>query len=395
MLTSLKIENFRGLSNLQIEKLGRINLIVGKNNCGKSTLLEAIRIFAKGANPKILREIAASHGEKYSVGESNGEDNLFSEDQEILFQNYFSGREFGSNDKSIYIGNIESTRFVKIEHALYLDEFQEIEDVDGETLRRRKRTRIEKNDLFLLQTKAQQALIVSSSESDLQGWIELGESYYPRRNQSFWDRAVSDTPLSYLPTQFLSLDYLAQLWDQIVLTPYEESVKRALKIVEKNVEEIAFVQTKNNEIRTSRRLETTERTAKIKLKGMKQGISLNSMGDGMLRVLQLAITLFSARNGFLLIDEFENGLHWTVQERIWDFVFELSTELNIQVFATTHSSDAVKTFAAAANNHPQQGMLIKLAKPELSIESGEALAIVASLDEVSLLAAAQAEIELR
>lgn len=40
------------------------------------------------------------------------------------------------------------------------------------------------------------------------------------------------------------------------------------------------------------------------------------MGDGMLRVLQLALKLFAAKGGFLLIDEFENGLHYSVQEKV-------------------------------------------------------------------------------
>lgn len=396
MLSSLKIRNFRSLANLEVEKLGRVNLIVGKNNSGKSSLLEAIRIYAGRANPALLREIAISHGEKHERSPSKYAEQSYDVNEDIAFQAFFSGREIPQSiEDSIYIGNTEETSFVKIEHALYTDEYEEEVDADGDVLRRRKRMRIDKNDFFSLENQTEQALLVSSSEFEAQGWIELTSAPSNRRFQQPWGRISSDIPLSFVPTQFLSLDYLAQLWDRIVLTPHEESVKRALRIVESNVEEIAFIQNEPPESPYPRQSNRIERTAKIKLKGLKHGIPLNSMGDGMLRVLQLALTIFPARNGFLLIDEFENGLHWTVQEKIWRLIFELATELNIQVFATSHSNDAVKGFAVAANDHPQEGMLIRLAKNSNQNNQTEKYSIAVSVDEDSLLAAAEAEIDLR
>jgi AAA15 family ATPase/GTPase len=68
------------------------------------------------------------------------------------------------------------------------------------------------------------------------------------------------------------------------------------------------------------------------------------MGDGMNRILTIILALVNSDNGCLLIDEFENGLHYTVQENLWRIIFHLSKELNIQVFATTHSEDCIKGF---------------------------------------------------
>ena len=64
MLDSLKIKNFRALEDFEVSKLGRVNLIVGKNNSGKSSVLEALRIYARNASPDILDLIAISHDEK-------------------------------------------------------------------------------------------------------------------------------------------------------------------------------------------------------------------------------------------------------------------------------------------------------------------------------------------
>jgi AAA15 family ATPase/GTPase len=56
--------------------------------------------------------------------------------------------------------------------------------------------------------------------------------------------------------------------------------------------------------------------------------------------------MVNAQDGYLLIDEFENGLHYSVQEQVWEVVFTLAKSLNVQVFATTHSSDCIKAFGS-------------------------------------------------
>jgi AAA15 family ATPase/GTPase len=57
MLNSLYIKNFRLFKELTIEKLGRVNLIVGRNNSGKTCLLEALWIYGSNANPAVLEKI--------------------------------------------------------------------------------------------------------------------------------------------------------------------------------------------------------------------------------------------------------------------------------------------------------------------------------------------------
>ena len=63
VLPSLQVQGFRGFQDLRIEQLGRVNLIVGKNNVGKSSLLEAIHVYARRAYPVLLWQILAAHDE--------------------------------------------------------------------------------------------------------------------------------------------------------------------------------------------------------------------------------------------------------------------------------------------------------------------------------------------
>jgi AAA15 family ATPase/GTPase len=71
------------------------------------------------------------------------------------------------------------------------------------------------------------------------------------------------------------------------------------------------------------------------------------MGEGMHRILNLAMAAVTVENGFLLIDEIETGLYHETQTDMWRLILELAQQLNIQVFATTHSWDCVCAFQEA------------------------------------------------
>ena len=86
------------------------------------------------------------------------------------------------------------------------------------------------------------------------------------------------------------------------------------------------------------------------------------MGDGINRILTIILALVNSDNGFLLIDEFENGLHHTVQEQLWNVIFNLAQKLNVQIFVTTHSEDCISGFENILNspNNSLDGKLIRL-----------------------------------
>lgn len=63
----------------------------------------------------------------------------------------------------------------------------------------------------------------------------------------------------------------------------------------------------------------------------------------------LALALANAKGKMLLIDEFEAGLHHSIQEKMWELVFEYAKQWDIQVFATTHSEDTLRAFYYVAS----------------------------------------------
>lgn len=108
-------------------------------------------------------------------------------------------------------------------------------------------------------------------------------------------------PCSVIPTQFISIDDLADEWDKIVFTEHEEVVGDALRIITPEFEKLTFV--RNDEYNKGPH-RSFRRFTKVKVSDSPHPVPLNSLGDGMLRVLQLLLKVFPAKGGFLLIDEF-------------------------------------------------------------------------------------------
>jgi len=83
----------------------------------------------------------------------------------------------------------------------------------------------------------------------------------------------------------------------------------------------------------------------IKRKGWEQPVPIGSMGDGMWRMLAMAIAISQCKGGVLLVDEIDTGLHYTVMSKMWSLIYNTARELDVQVFATTHSYDCVYSLA--------------------------------------------------
>ena len=104
------------------------------------------------------------------------------------------------------------------------------------------------------------------------------------------------------------------------------------------------------------------RTAIVRSANVARPVPLRSFGDGLNRLFGIVLSLVNAKDGLLLVNEFENGMHHTVQLNVWRTVFSLAQKLDIQVFATSHSWDAIEAFQKAAAGAPEQGVLVRLSR---------------------------------
>ncbi len=352
MLESFQINNFRLFQHLEVRKLNRVNLIVGKNNSGKSTFLEAVELYASNASPTVLLDLVESRQETWFSEAQPHSQNFISNSVRHLF----CGHKLPIiGEEGISLGEVDSKTKLHISAAAY----QNKNDEEG-TLRKIRISDVEVDEnlsnveFFMIAEEGERTRrLFSLDNKDLRD--------IRRRNRMIAVSERQESELKYtwqiVSTENMPNRKLAALWDLTSLTDLESEVISALGLIDDRVTGVAFVENSGSDFRTR---ENDQRIALVKIKGIDEPLPLKSMGDGMTRLFHIIVALVNARNGLLLIDEFENGLHWSVQPKVWDIVFQLSGRLNVQVFATTHSRDCIKGFDQAWTNYPTLGAFFRL-----------------------------------
>jgi AAA15 family ATPase/GTPase len=349
MIDSIDIRKYRNLDELRINSLARVNLIIGKNNAGKSTLLEAIALFVTKCDLGILLQLLKERGEIYDQIPNNIN---VTETNIKTLSSLFSNRKvgFGQTD-AITIGTVENTLFgeqrnpetsITLRFVKYIEEHNDLEEFEITS----KRTVIENENANRL-VDYKLGLEIRTGENPYILTLETGRLFRKYRNIRSHGRTEN---FLFISTRNIDREINGQLWDKITLTEKEQVVIEALKIIEPLAERIAFIE------------ESGKRSAVIKLSDSNNIFPLLSMGDGINRIFTIILALVNSDNGYLLIDEFENGLHHSVQEKLWKIIFNLSSKLNIQVFVTTHSEDCISGFENILNspNNNLDGKLIRL-----------------------------------
>ncbi|WP_428264114.1 AAA family ATPase [Haliangium sp.] len=332
MLPSLHIQGFRCFRDLTIPHLGRVNLVVGKNNVGKTTVLEALRVHAaRGDAPIELYEILNARGDV--VRDKRGQQ------RQLDWMRLFHG---GGKDSTprLSIGPLE-----------------------------------EADQTFCAEMRMNESVVHYKFGIDDRFPSDPLFSLVNAGPPSPWPHALEPLRCRFMATSGLDPDESARIWDGIVLTDLEEVCLRALRIVEPDIQRIALVEVPGSAGRE------VERAPYVSLASGDRPEPLHSLGEGMNRLYDLTLGMIDARGGRLLVDEIENGLHYSIHGDMWRYVFQVATELDVQVFATTHSWDCIQAFQAAASEHAEEGVLIRLERRD-----GDVRAFLFDEDELSVVA---------
>ena len=130
---------------------------------------------------------------------------------------------------------------------------------------------------------------------------------------------------------------ILKLWNNIYLTEFEDDVINIIQIIEPRIKSIGFV----DDLRKQ-----GNRVPMVRLSTSKTPVLLSSMGEGMNRMLGIALALVNSKDGLLLIDEIDNGVHYSVQPDLWRLIFEGARRMNVQVFVPLHIAGiALKLFS--------------------------------------------------
>jgi AAA15 family ATPase/GTPase len=339
MLSSLLIRNYRIFKKIEVTQLKRVNLFVGKNNTGKSCLLEALQIYASKGDPQTINHIISSRDENWNT---RTDVNTFYQSLAYLFNGY-ALPEAGKDP--IVIGPIDD--YAK-QLIMSIKPFQISEDEEGRKIRIAIDPTKIKEDMIDMQ-------LALETTMDQKRCHYIALDSHPFVNQSYKNVAKLTSNYQIVKTQHISDEKVSELWDNINLTDLEAEILSCLKIINTNISGIALVSDVSGRLNN-----LNKRIPIVRIKGVKERIPIKTMGDGLTRLFHIILALVNAKNGLLLIDEFENGLHWTVLPKIWYAMIKLSKALNVQVIATTHSRDCIKGFNENWKSNENDGSFYRL-----------------------------------
>ncbi len=308
MISSLKIENFRCFQSFELHDLGRLNLLVGTNNSGKTSILEALNLLNSHGNLSALQDVMLYRGEDINSDELDIRHLFYG--REIKLGSHFSIQSIPSEIVNVNIldgwDGSQKVEFFTIDWSGYEGENESLANIELSP----------KNGIPLFKVKN------------------------PHRESK-----NSKTRNQFVPSSSFGNQQMIEMFEKVVLTPEEELVIQALQNIDPSIERIASTSIGSD----SSGLRFSRGGLVVRLAGEKQRIPIGNLGDGIWRMLGLALAIVNARDGVLLVDEIDTGLHFSAMSKMWKLIWETAKRLNVQVFATTHNSDCWTSLAELAS----------------------------------------------
>ncbi len=309
MISKLKIEQFRGIKNLQINNLNRINLVVGDNNCGKTSLLEALQFFKTSGSIGNIYKIARQRESLFFVNANSLYEKfvcMFPHDGSqlrICVSGVYDDKEMEcqveGEQKKILMDVKELDRFVLRENMDVVTDL-EIDQFDG-------------NIVFRYGSEKKDGIFKIHRYASISGIPTLESDKF---------KIVYVAPFEHLKGNIIS---------QIIKNDgYKAICLKALQLFDPEIEDMMIF-----------RSDIGNRPVEY-LKHKRLGnMPLSTYGDGIKKVLVLANAIARANEGILLIDEIETSIHKKYYDDIFRFIVKACKTFDVQVFITTHSLEAI------------------------------------------------------
>lgn len=336
MIKNIEIKNFRCFDNLKVSGFEKVNLISGKNNAGKTALLEAIFLNSAPRPDSIflLRQVRREQASFSKALPERTWINFFFQQNKsdtILIESLLENNE----SKIVEISIDESLK------NFLNDTYEEDEELESE----------ERERVISLFSGSESSVSVihlktrTNNEEAFETQIVSSAKGLIARDIKFPD----SKNVSFIPS-FLRVSNrdLTSEFDKARLSERDDEVLQAFKSIDDSVTEVES-------------FSIGEPTIYLKREG-KSRLPLSLFGDAINRIADIILKLINNENSILLIDEIENGIHHSNQVYFWNVLYKLANELNVQIFATTHSLEMTQAFIKAGLGHQNLAAHFELVK---------------------------------
>jgi len=356
---SFEVANFRCFDTFKIDSLNRINLITGVNNCGKTTLLEALFLHIGARNPTLSLIINGLRGLR--VARESTENQWTS-----LFGHFrdshpikFIGTSAKGSHRSLKISIQPSSSALGGEKQFQ----QETDLISG----------------------ARQIIIFEFIDEEGKQYKVTGTPVFVQRENvmTYELRLEPPIPHASMTGIFISgrhggnLNEEIQRFSNLRKKEKDTILLDALKIIEPRLEKIEILNYQGASMLHGY------------LKGYDEPVPSPLLGDGVRRALMVILAIGAADNGVVLVDEIENGIHHSAMKSLWSVIAAAAKTFNCQFFATTHSDECIRAgHDALKDSSSYELMLYRLDRINGSIQA-------VKYDEEALSAALSIPLEVR
>ena len=366
MYTSFSIRNFRCIKGLTIEPLARVNLIVGKNNMGKTALLEALWLYSGPNLPDLGDRLARFRG-------------IPGQDPGRLMHDLF----YDFNPKNTITLSAKGN-----------------DEVDKGTLN----VKLQRRDDSLLTTvpasDSPSDPPRGSQESDVSAISDTaivlnyiddeGKKY---RSSGWWVRSEGQSvQIGTNASMTVTNEGIAGQVAKMSARPSNIFISARQRVgMEEDVGRFGVAELEGYADQLAMSLKPADDRIKRLLTiaapptpmiyadvGLTRPVPVGFLGDGVSRLLSMALAFREARGGMIFIDEVENGLHYSVLEDVWKELSWLSREFDVQIFATTHSNECMVAARDAFNSVDDETLCIH----RLSLQEGRISATTYSFEDL-------------
>lgn len=312
MFKNIIIKNFRGITELAVGDFRRVNLLVGKNNCGKTSVLEALFLASAPTNPELPLRINLFR--------------RFGPVEEILpwrlFFNKLATNSTITIDAELQkplekrsLAILPLTTPVMTSAATHQDQ-----DLVGPST---VISGIRLEAIFLQkERKSSKLKITSAAFSEANGRV----GYKYAENLHLENTCLEAT---FLLDSMRDATGMTSRFNNVLMRKETDRIIKLLQQIDPSLSSLSL----NNQGIIYCDI------------GLSRLVPIKCLGAGMAKFLEILLAVWDTQGGIVLIDEIENGLYHSSQKVLWNAVSKAAQEFDVQIFATTHSMDCVKAFA--------------------------------------------------
>lgn len=329
MFQTIDIKAYRGLKNITLQNLSRVNILVGENNTGKTSILEAIQILR---DPEVVDNVLSIAKKRQPRNIMVQSANLIPFD-EFLYSFPVQGEQkdivIYATDYKLKKWHIELCGTIKKEiydkedlseseqrrYDLYCGEDGEISVISGNFLYISENLTSENNYSF--------------RETQLRPDVSMKETLDIKKENMSRVSIVYISPMDVYTNRVLNANFYKGM-----RVSEKETLIQLLRLFDERIIgiEIGMLNAKP--------------TILIELENIGL-MPVSLFGDGLKKILTLASAIVKTKQGIILIDEFETGIHQRALVQVADWIASAAEERDIQIFLTTHSSEAVNALVQA------------------------------------------------